>query len=58
MIGNRVRIYLLHGDWFEGTLLAQDTSGVTVHNQQGLNNERRFIPHQRIDYMKDLGRAP
>ena len=58
MEGHRVRVYRLNGDGtFEGTLLKQDAVGVIVHNSDGLNNERLFIPFSNISHIKDLGRA-
>ena len=58
MIGHRVRVIREDADDFEGTLLKYDQSGVVVHNRDGLNDRRLFIPFARIIEIRDMGRAP
>lgn len=58
MIGNRVKVYLVNGGNFEGTLIHKDNTGVIVHNTQGLNDIRKFFPYSNIEQIDDLGRAP
>ena len=58
MIGQRVRVVRKSADAFEGTLLKSNSTGVVVHNRQGLNDRRVFIPYQEIIEIVDLGRAP
>lgn len=59
MIGNRVRVYRLHGEGtFEGVLMKQDSVGVIVHDRTGFNDTRLFIPFANISHIQDLGRAP
>jgi hypothetical protein len=58
MIGHWVRVYGSHGAEFDGVLVHQDSNGVVVHNNRGLNDERRFIPYTAITSIKDMGRAP
>lgn len=58
MIGNRVRVVREGASDFEGVLLRQDSTGVLVHQRQGLADDRLFIPYSRIIEIRDLGRAP
>lgn len=55
MLGNRVKVVREGAEPFEGTLISSNATGVVVHNQDGFNDKRLFIPYVRIIEIVNLG---